>query len=430
MEYRGIAGKLKQLTAFLSQQSTSTDTEPVIERTRVQDTVQHDYDARARRLALIKGRTITDRYNDIKNVVSRRGTIKSWDDLRYGKRGCVVLERDDIDMDTLAKYLNALNELFTGLSEKTIATLFVMVYNLRNFSGNYVFENAEAELVDMDESQVADEFSNASFSRESEVSPIMVTEDLKTDREISNAINSCCFIATSYLRMLSREASNYQGAGDALKNTYPAFFNRELGIKNFMPKLQTLKMVKNVILQHDIFKHTSYVLLYAGEVCNLGVDMKEFLYKNHIQNTGLHAYSLFLRVADAYDVDHATLANHLCSTVFTKQLDSLRDLINECVAKEGTAESTLMWKFARIYDNRFFSTLQTKVNARFVAILAYLLRMGAPTRANEDVLQISHVRNLSAQDHHYCETYATAISEFLTYGRSDGHMAVLLEDAL
>ncbi|AUD57854.1 49K [red clover associated varicosavirus] len=428
MQRTGLSQKLRDITALiLDNEGPEHREDPIIRRTEIQQPIADDYHARARRLALIKDRDISTRYNNISNAVMLYDNITTWDDFQVGKRPMILLQHLEIDANSATTFGNVYDTLFESLSEYTVAYLLFMAFNTRNPAGDPIFAVREEGLCDLLNSKVPSEFSQDGFFMETAESPVVCTGGDPENPDIDNMFKSCCFVAASYLRLLSKEPANVANIGESIKATYLSFYKKPLALRNFHPKQATLEHIKDILMNKDIFKNTTYALLYSGECCTLGMDIKDFLYRKQISYAGLHCYSLFLRCARAYSVDNTRLANTIYSSLFGTEMDALCLLINECGAARTPAEKKLMWRYARIYDNRFFSILQTKNCPLFVGMLGLLLKKGAPSRMNEDVMRIVHVANLPEKSVELIEKYSTTAAEYLTYKRSDGHMAVMME---
>jgi hypothetical protein len=433
MQGTGLSNRVKFISTSLRTGDRDEDgdfddrNEPVIYRTRVNERIVEDYERRAKIKEAVANRTISTRYTNISDRVRLDESVMTWSDLEPGKKSTFLLKRIPYDNAAVNFAAKTFIELFTALSDHTVGKLLFLAYNLRNSAGEHLFEDPCDELIDSTQLLTYDELSNKIQHRETNKSPMSLVEEIEDEYDIANFMTSCCFLAATYLRLYTREAQSYAASETKLKETYKNMYGREIFVTKFHPQLNTIKQVKMILGNNDIIKNTFYVFLYAGETKKEGYDIKEFCYRRHISYTGMHAYTLFLRCAEAYSVDNNFLANVLHTSHFEKYLDAIEKLINGCALNVTDTEKRLMWKFARIFERKFCTILQTKNCPSFVAVLGHLLKQEIPSRENEDILKITHVATLPESAMIYAKSFSEGVRGFILRSRTDGHLTGLVD---
>lgn len=291
-----------------------------------------------------------------------------WNDFQPGKKPILKLYRIENTEELFQYAARTLMEVCSRISLQTVGELMNLAFNLRDGGGAYVFAELEPELVDPINSSEITELCNSPIYPVVKPMFEFIVDDENVDVMLNTA-NSCCFVAASYLRMLSRNAENYVQIGTNLRDNYLNLFRKQLGLSHFHLTLQIAKYIKAVFGSNPIIRNTLYVLLYAGEEATNGKNIKGLLYRNHICHAGLHCYVLFVKVSETYKISTEDLAKIMHSKFYERELNALRSLINDCISTPCNGKGRTMWKYARIFDSNFCSDLQTKKCPSFTASL-------------------------------------------------------------
>ncbi|XP_065850470.1 uncharacterized protein [Euphorbia lathyris] len=324
--------------------------------------------------------------------------IADWKDLSPGASRKVLhlTKKDDLELVRIGTEF--LKEIKGKLSPRTIGKMFILAYNLTDSRNQAVFDDIHVDLSSPPEYQFdLEELSDdpyVTITGEPEAITVFPAELLTADR-IARMKNALCYLAASYLRLYTKSAENYSRVSANLKERYISYFKTPLPIENFHPSLEAINAIKRAFEVTGHFRDTLYNLVYAGEQTDVGDSLKTYLYRTHISYTGLHPLVLFIRCMEVYEVDHIYLLNVLRkdNPEFESEKSSLARVFETFYTEEARG-SKKMWKYARIFDHRFLSTLQTKYCQTFTAVLANMIHLSKAQGPNENVLNIAQIKDL------------------------------------
>nr|DAZ90759.1 TPA_asm: nucleocapsid protein [Melilotus virus 1_Off] len=423
METEDILATLQSAGRAVRQsQEELPENELRIDRQVINKKTQRDNELAARIMHAVQTRKVAQKFTDIADISTTMDVVTSWEDDELGQLKTVRVRRISRGIDSLAFAEQTFIDLHTRLTEEIIGKLFYLAYNLRDQVGRYVFSPFDERLCDYLSEVHLEELSKKPILTSIDYTPVRTLCEDHDEERIEIALNAYCFVAASYFRLFTRDASNYAPAGAKIASTFYSMYKQEFLIENFHPGLPVIEAVKLYMGSHDLMKNTFYNMLYSGDVNPHGREIKAFLYRTHVKYTGLHCFTLFTRVADAYKLSGNELANHLNIRKFATELSNIKMLINNCSRCEKGETPKIMWKYARIFDTRFFSTLQTKNCKEFVATLGFMLQGGQGGRENEDVMRIAQIQKLSQNDLNHCSSLADAARAFILHEQADNHM--------
>ncbi|DAZ90686.1 TPA_asm: nucleocapsid protein [Centaurea virus 1] len=336
------------------------------------------------------------------NVGSHIENLLTWNDNQLGP-----LEIYNLYYLNSPDALNELgDEVFSSLkgnlTNASVCKILLLAYNLRNNNGDHIFSDLNYELIDGEPRNYAEMTVRNLASPNSSGS--LVTKETATLEEENIAY---CYLAASYLRLFTKSAENYSRIGDHIKNGFSGFFSFEFPFTNHHPDIEVIRAVKNQFDTDYRLKNTFYVLLYAGEACRAGRDLKQFLYVMHTTYTGMHCYGLFLRNLDLMRVEPADLATCFDCDAFKREITSLSSIMtNLHNTSSQRGKECQMWRFARIFDKNFAAHLQTKNSTQFTAIMATLYHRMIPPTDRQDARKIAKVKEYLEADDGFCDFYA------------------------
>ncbi|XP_065850067.1 uncharacterized protein [Euphorbia lathyris] len=324
--------------------------------------------------------------------------ITDWNDLSPGaSRKVLHLTKED-DLELVRIGTEFLQEIKGKLSARTIGKMFILAYNLTDSRNQAVFCDIHVDLSSPEYQLELEDLSDTPYvtiTGEPEATTAFGAELLTADQMVAQMKNALCYLAASYLRLYTKSAENYSRISTYLKEMYSSFFKTPLPIENFHPSLEAINAIKRAFGTTKDFRDTLYNLVYAGEQTNVGDSLKTYLYWAHISYTGLHSLLLFIRCMKFYEVDNIYLLNVLSkgNPGFQSETSSLARVFETFYTDEARS-SKKMWKCARIFDRRFLSSLQTKHCVTFTAVLANMVYLSKAQIANENVLNITQIKDL------------------------------------
>lgn len=395
------------------------DADQTIDPTQVIHNTTRDYEFQAAMLAAM-GRN-GDNYRAIYSMPECNTDtvpLHQWDDLGRGPRPLLDIYRIENPTKLWFYASSTIMELHSRVTPQVIGKLFNLAFNLCGPDGSYIFNDIHVNLIDPDEQIPITELNNAAPINNQISTLNIVNPGLDPDSQAAVA-NSCCFFAATLFRLFSRSAESYSRAGPDIKKAHKQLYLINLCMDNFIPPLNVLEYVKSVFNNNSIMLNTLYAMLYAGETNPSHDQVKSFLYRNHLKHTGLHCFSLFMRVAEVYKIANDYLANVLNTRHFERELLGIQDMMNNCLVP-GPRGPQVMWKYGRLFDQNFFSDLQTKKCPQFVATLAYMIILEAPQEKNQTILNIVHIRDLPEESKRLYKRVAETARVYIASNRIDG----------
>ncbi|DAZ90733.1 TPA_asm: nucleocapsid protein [Leucanthemum virus 1] len=282
-------------------------------------------------------------------------------------------------------------------TKKTLANLMLLAYNLRNDSGMRLIPDYEPYLVDQVRSippDLIDETRVATGSFKDMTASFDDLEDTEAlDEGIKRLAIAYGYLAASYLRLFTKSVENYEKVESHLKMKFNNFFGFEFPFQEFHPDVDVIRGIKKQFELDDMLRNTMYVILHAAASDEAGQNLKEFLFRLHLNYTGLHVYVLFIRCLENLSINCKQLGNMLYSPLFSEQLKALARMLQMDNGKEEK-HSREMWKVARLFDKAFFGVLQIKNCLTFALTLAYMVVETSTTR-RDGPLKIAGLKDAS-----------------------------------
>ena len=139
--------------------------------------------------------------------------------------------------------------------------------------------------------------------------------------------------------------------------------------------------------------------------------LKGFLYDNHLSHNGMHIVSIFCRLRDALNCNPDILLKAIRTPQFDRQIQALVKILGYMNEEVGQHERQ-MWKYGRIFDEKFMSVLQTKACPKLVMMLAVALQQERPEGA-ENILKIKQLEDVSEENKKKCITAAEFLRKMI-----------------
>lgn len=179
--------------------------------------------------------------------------------------------------------------------------------------------------------------------------------------------------------MFTKTADNYEKAFHHILDGYKNLYGLAIPISNIRLGATVTPRLANTYSRREIMKSTLFRLLWSANATIENMSVKSFLYHNHLAYTGLHIVSLFLQCCEVLHVSPSVLIKPLYSNRHKEILADLATLSMDLPSSNQDQHKRKMWMYARIFDEIFFATLQTKKCADLVCIFAHVLqKMDAP----------------------------------------------------
>lgn len=346
--------------------------------------------------------TLPEKYNDINSVA----LVVSKDDFldnEWADRPAVRLTTlTDQQVCQLGRFL--LHSLQTRISKQGVAVIFVLAFHLRAPGVGSTERMFEA----------TDPHSKPSDREYSDFEDVLVPtrESIQASERgdvVENA-KAYSFLAASMLRLFTRSSENYCPAWNHIVNGFKTFYVRHCPVTKIVPKAEVIQAI-HVHFACDIFKATLYRLLYMSNSKPSNDSLKGFLYDNHLSHNGMHIVSIFCRLRDALNCNPDILLKAIRAPQFDRQIQALVKILGYMNEEVGQHERQ-MWKYGRIFDEKFMSVLKTKACPKLVMMLAAALQQERPEGA-ENILKIKQLEDVSEENKKKCIMVAEALRKMI-----------------
>ncbi|KAI9079532.1 hypothetical protein K1719_038504 [Acacia pycnantha] len=219
------------------------------------------------------------------------------------------------------------------------------------------------------------------------------------------------------MRLLVKEEDNIINAWKSICERYRNFYKEDIAIK-ITPDKDAARHIRMVLQNRVIMRGTVGAFLLNGkDVTGQDKGMCRMLYELHMNYTGMHAYNLFLSCANRLKVPVHIFATLLKHPATSEALASITHILvtyefPEREEAANTIQTTAsMWRFARIFDQEIFATLQTKNCAMLASLLAIIAsRVGAEGAGN--VTQIRQIAGFVEEQRAFLDKAATKAIEY------------------
>ncbi|XP_061343273.1 uncharacterized protein LOC133289366 isoform X2 [Gastrolobium bilobum] len=354
------------------------------------------------------------------DIVSARPTsVNDWNDVpseNNRKKAIDFVKMPHEQLVTLG--IDVINGIHSRITTKTIVGLFLLAYNSMDGLGKSMFDDINEAFVDPRDRLNYDEM-KASRIRDIPGGRrvVMITMNQGEADYYKRVASAFCFVAGTYMRLFTKSAENYMRIEESIRNRYGDFYAHPIPLNNFHPGEEATRAIKSIFENHPRYKDSLYCLLYSGNTCDRGQNIKAFMYDIHLAYTGLHCIPLFARVMSVLKKDSVTIGNALYSRKIADPLRTMMEVNAKYLNRNATTQ-VHMWKYGRIFNSDFLSDLQTKHCVFFNLVLAYLLRILQPEEAG-DVLRITHLAGAGDGEKAMAECYARRFLQIL--GLMDDH---------
>ena len=348
--------------------------------------------------------TLLEEFNDIPSL---DGLVVSKDDFldnEWADRPAVRLTTlTDQQVCQLGRFL--LHSLQTSISKQGVAVIFVLAFHLRAPGVGSTERMFEA----------TDPHSKPSDREYSDFEDVLVPtrESIQASERgdvVENA-KAYSFLATSMLRLFTRSSENYCPAWNHIVNGFKTFYVRHCPVTKIVPKAEVIQAIHVHFAYDKVFKATLYRLLYMSNSKPCNDSLKGFLYDNHLSHNGMHIVSIFCRLRDALNCNPDILLKAIRTPQFDRQIQALVKILGYMNEKVGQHERQ-MWKYGRIFDEKFMSVLQTKACPKLVMMLAVALQQERPEGA-ENILKIKQLEDVSEENKKKCITAAEFLRKMI-----------------
>ncbi|UQZ09617.1 49K protein [morning glory varicosavirus] len=274
----------------------------------------------------------------------------------------------------------------SGFNTQGAVGLMILAYNLRApeaYGGRDIFSEMDPDTAFND--CYGDYASNVQYSGGT-------PDPLQEPDDIDKTAVYYCYIATSAFRLFTKSPDNYIRAWEHIKRRFAGFygFNPEVDIP--APSQTAIEGLHSAFSADSRFKFTLYKILYHASPVPDNDGLRRFLYEIHLQNTGLHSIGIFAQLCQSLNIKSQALLRFLRCEEYAKQVDALAE-VARMMADTSTAHSKRMWRYGRIFNENFMSSLQTKSCPKFVYILASMVKQEDPAKC-QNILQIVQIANL------------------------------------
>ncbi|KAK4275834.1 hypothetical protein QN277_018853 [Acacia crassicarpa] len=235
-----------------------------------------------------------------------------------------------------------------------------------------------------------------------------------THPDWERAVRSGCYLCCSLMRLLVKQEDNIINAWKSICERYRNFYQEDLAIK-ITPDTDAARHIRMVLQNRVIMRGTVGAFLLNGkDVTGRDKGMCRMLYELHMSFTGMQAYNLFVFCADRLKVPLHIFAPLLQHPATSEALASVAHILvtyefpksEEAAKTIQTTAST--WRFARIFDQEIFASLQTKNCPMLVSLLARIaIQVGAG-----NVTQIRQMVGFVEEQREFLDKAATKAIEY------------------
>ncbi|DAZ90841.1 TPA_asm: nucleocapsid protein [Tanacetum virus 1] len=309
-------------------------------------------------------------------------SIDDWYDDQMGNLKIISLQHLTIDeICEIGEYV--FDRINGTLTKKAVAGIMLLSYNLMNDNCEYLLEAYDSRLVNITHSVPFELIDETRLCSTSSKNMIMDFNDLDASEAYTvgskRVAIGYCYLASSYLRLFTKGAENYEKIDKHLKEKFNNFFNFDFPFNEFHPEKDAILAIKKQFELDERLKNTLYVILHAGGGDVPGKDLKDFLYRIHLNYTGLHTYALFLKAMENLQVNCAQLGNIIYMPMFHNQLIAVSKLL-DMEKNMDDRHRRQIWKTGRLFSKDFMSVLQVKNCVTFGLVLAYIVVETSPGR--------------------------------------------------
>ncbi|DAZ90869.1 TPA_asm: nucleocapsid protein [Zea virus 1] len=323
------------------------------------------------------------------------GNIQPWtDNVLKGQTTFQILRVPDADCVQLCD--DMITALTQGVSERLVISIMRLAWNLYQVDGRVkVFPviNPCASLRPLEDTL---------FSSEMVVGgqgdPVPRLAGLNDH----DYVMCGSYLAAAILRLFSKSTDSLAKAiNEQLSTKYYRFYNKNYCLQNVVPDKDCLDGIKMVLTSRNEFKKALAGFLYSfHETSDAGKGLCRMLYEQHLRLTGMHAVSLFLRVTRHFQCTITFLACSLLHQTTCRGLEGLINIFKEFMFSNQDSQERQTWMYARVFDERYFYSVQTRQCKTLVCALAWICHQ-IGEGGNRNVMDIVHIASM---DEHFKTT--------------------------
>ncbi|XP_062159591.1 uncharacterized protein LOC133866943 [Alnus glutinosa] len=333
--------------------------------------------------------TLPARFGNIPDLPRTEVKTDFKDDEWFGRAGIRLFEISNEHVCRLGRVV--LPKLGSELSESDMGALMLLAFQLRGpGAGNQprVFPSEIPRGMGSQADRNYTDLDTSTYTSDTQIA----SEGLD---ESENA-KAYSFLAASTLRLFARSHDNYLQAWSQIRGGYRKFYVKPCPVGNIQPRATVLNSLHSAwnLTENEIFKVTLYRILYLSNTEEASADdLKMFLYDRYLFHTGMHIISIFYRLCVALNCRISTLLKAIYARRFDRQITDLITLLTMFCSSDPTYQRR-MWKYARIFDPNFMSSLRTRTCPKLVFLLACMLKRLNPETA-KDILSIKQLEDVS-----------------------------------
>ncbi|DAZ90836.1 TPA_asm: nucleocapsid protein [Streptoglossa virus 1] len=300
--------------------------------------------------------------------------------------------------------ISVLGDLMSGISERTVGNILLLSWNLKSTADGQDVFPSECKGISPDFEPVSSLSKVVSYKGTS----IFETPDNINDAEL---IKCACYISASLLRLFTKSVRSYEKAIEShIKESYHKFYRTGFPLPTFIPDKKCLEGIAVMFSSHEKFRNTLGKILYHFGDLTHDKGLCIMLFEQHVGMTGMHAVSLFLRSCAALPATVEELVSALWHRSTKRGLQALIELILRFMKSSEikTTQSRQTWRYARLFGNEYFLSLQTRQNVPLVCILAHLCRY-LGVAGNQNILDIARIQALPDETKIIYQTWAHRI---------------------
>ncbi|DAZ90718.1 TPA_asm: nucleocapsid protein [Frullania virus 1] len=341
--------------------------------------------------------------------ITAGGVSKSdWvDDRLKGRAGITLKQLKKEELKAVCfTFMKGLHE---GVSDHTIASILVLAWNIKGPGpdGGALIFPSESKGNNMQSKDLGSQAKHIYY-------PAVGYKFVEPTCSEDEFIKGATFVAASMLKLFTKEPSSWIKAIDHIRNSFMKFHQMEFPFL-FGPVHETvISNIHTSFANKPVFKNTLAGIIYHLSDVETDRGMLRMLFEQHIANTGLHAFGLFIAAASSSRLEVEELLSALHSRMTSAALITIHEILLNFEQNPSNERIRKTWKFSRLFDSDMFSTLQTKNCKELTCILAKLCeKYGHSGMGN--ILDIAVLRTLPDESKARYDKVATNIFDMATY---------------
>ncbi|DAZ85332.1 TPA_asm: protein N [Allium angulosum virus 1] len=324
----------------------------------------------------------------------RRGipSETDWPDSRmHGKTGIRLIYLSTANRLRIGK--RVINDLHTGISDKTIGGIFLSAWNLcSDMRGTRVYPmidptRNEGDIRYKDLDTFPEPQRQFNIGVDYVGSEIMIAEGLS-------------FFCGSLLRLFTKSAENYLRAWETIKRTFLSFYGTSFPIRNLMPQKEMIENLKAKLNALETYRNTlTGFLSTPHDPDSNSSGIRNFLYEIHLAFAGMHSFTLCIHITDRMKIAPIQLLSAAYHTTTKDAIDEISDILVRYDRAEHMDRYRLgTWRFARIFSSRYFAKVHSRKCPELITIFSAIVdKLESQENRNNDIFSIAHTQILSPE---------------------------------